>query len=323
MSIVEKEHEIKIDGRNINFYINKGYNFNIGETVKLKTKELNPLSHEKIIAICEVCGKQSEVEYIRYNRCKKGFVCCAKCNNKRTSGFLFENYGVTNARNLEKSKNKLKKTLRERYNVINISQVKEIKEKVKNTVRKNYNVDNVSQSLKIKNKKEKKSLEKFGTKCVLQAEEIKEKVKKTIKERYGVNNVSQSAEIMDKKFLTGIKAKKYILPSGKIIKYQGYEHYAIKFLLENGYNEEDIIIGNKNIEKQIGKIYFNDNGKTRRYFPDIYIEKENKIFEVKSIYTINLNKELINLKKEAVIKKGINFEFLIFNIKGQLCQPIK
>jgi hypothetical protein len=126
---------------------------------------------------------------------------------------------------------------------------------------------------------------------------------------------------MDKKLVTGICAKNYILPSGRIVRIQGYENYGIEFLLNKGIDEKDIIIGNKEIEKEIGLFFFYDTKKKkeRRYFPDIFIKSENKIYEVKSTYTMKLDIDLINMKKESIINRGFNFEFLVFNAKGIKC----
>lgn len=42
------------------------------------------------------------------------------------------------------------------------------------------------------------------------------------------------------------------------------------------------------------------------------IKSENKIIEVKSTWTINLHKEIVELKKDASLKNNINFEFKIY-----------
>ena len=50
--------------------------------------------------------------------------------------------------------------------------------------------------------------------------------------------------------------------------------------------------------------------------------KENKIIEVKSIWTYNVNLEKNILKQKASINNGYNFEFWIFNNKGQKINQI-
>jgi hypothetical protein len=106
------------------------------------------------------------------------------------------------------------------------------------------------------------------------------------------------------------KYKKYKLPSGKIVKLQGYEPQVLTDLLKT-YNENDIIIGRRNISNIIGDIEYFFDGIKHTYFPDFYIKSENKIIEVKSIYTYELHKEKNKEKEKSCLIKGLKFEFII------------
>jgi hypothetical protein len=66
--------------------------------------------------------------------------------------------------------------------------------------------------------------------------------KNTCMQNYGVEYPMQNAEIAEKAMLSGFKYKNYILPSGKIINYQGYENFAIEHFIKAGVSEENIII---------------------------------------------------------------------------------
>jgi hypothetical protein len=110
------------------------------------------------------------------------------------------------------------------------------------------------------------------------------------------------------------RTKKYILPSGKQISYQGYENIAIISLLEKYKENEFETQGGKNIPT----IWYEQEGVRRRYYPDIYIPKEHKIIEVKSSYTYERFLDKNILKKEACIKNGYNFEFWICSNKELL-----
>jgi hypothetical protein len=77
------------------------------------------------------------------------------------------------------------------------------------------------------------------------------------------------------------------------IKCQGYETFAIR---------NDIV----NEKMNVPEIWYYDNNKKYRYFVDIYIPSQNKCIEVKT----NL------LKQEAAKKLGYNFEFWIYDNKG-------
>lgn len=140
----------------------------------------------------------------------------------------------------------------------------------------------------------------------------KNKFEKTCIEKYNVNHPSKSENYFMKssyKYLT--------MPSGNIVKIQGYEDKVIKELL-NYYKEEDLIIDDKEIETYIGKIfYFGFDKKQHRYYPDIFIKSENKIIEVKSEWTYNRygtiqdNENVNLLKMAACLKNNLNFEFII------------
>ena len=56
--------------------------------------------------------------------------------------------------------------------------------------------------------------------------------------------------------------------------------------------------------------------KKRRYFPDFYFLFENKIVEVKSMWTYKQNFNINIEKKKACIYLGLKFEFWIFDYKG-------
>ena len=60
-------------------------------------------------------------------------------------------------------------------------------------------------------------------------------------------------------------------------------------------------------------------GIKRRYFPDIYIPKENLIIEVKCEWTYSGRDNYLEVnmaKKEAVLNMGIKFMFMIYDNRG-------
>ena len=216
---------------------------------------------------------------------------------------------------------KKKKTL-EKYGVENISQSKIIQEKKKETWIKNYGVDNPSKAeinkQKIrdawpesKKKRDQTWLENYGVDSYAKTKEFKEKRKKTWLKRYGVDNPTKNAEIAHKVVVSNSKSeyrtKTLILPSGKEIRYQGYEDKVILDLLKSGLSENDIITGPGNVPH----ITYSFKGKTYRYYPDIYIPKYNQLIEVKSLYTWNKYKQK-NLAKRAASKAaGYNYTIAI------------
>ncbi len=126
-------------------------------------------------------------------------------------------------------------------------------------------------------------------------------------------------EYADKHIKSLYKYKDFTLPSGRVVKVQGYEPMVLEQLLRE-YNETDIFIGVKEINKEIGKITYIDNMKERSYYPDFYIKSTNTIIEVKSSWTYEKWKERNELKKQACLDKGFNFQFIILKNANIKCR---
>ncbi|HPI82860.1 MAG TPA: hypothetical protein PK122_06555 [Candidatus Paceibacterota bacterium] len=144
-----------------------------------------------------------------------------------------------------------------------------------------------------------------STKKLFQNLEHKNRISKILSEKWKDSNFA------DYMFSRRHNYKDFKFPSGRIIRIQGYENIALNELLKK-YLEEDIFVGVKEIKKEIGEIWYSKEGKPHKYFPDIFIKSINTIFEVKSNFTFNQKKEINLLKRDACLKKGINFEFLIY-----------
>jgi hypothetical protein len=98
------------------------------------------------------------------------------------------------------------------------------------------------------------------------------------------------------------------MPSGNNIRIQGYEHIALDELVKK-YQELDIITE----RKKVPIIKYTFKNKQLRYYPDIYIVSENKIIEVKSTWTYNINL-IKNIHKALAVRKlGYDFEFWIYD----------
>ena len=110
------------------------------------------------------------------------------------------------------------------------------------------------------------------------------------------------------------KKKEYVFPSGRIDIVQGYEPFALNKLLDI-YEESDIITNIKLLPKIV---YLGVDGKEHRYYPDIFIPKDNLIIEVKSEYTMKANFKVNKLKEKASKNDGFSFKFMIFNKNGDL-----
>ena len=87
---------------------------------------------------------------------------------------------------------------------------------------------------------------------------------------------------------------------------QGYEHVAWNILLVS-LAETDIT----NDPKCIPTFIYEWNGTTHRYYPDLYVETQRRIIEVKSTYTYRKELEKNRAKRNQVMADGYMFELWI------------
>lgn len=214
----------------------------------------------------------------------------------------------------ENVKNKIKKTCLEKYGVNYSWQNEDVKNKIKATNLIKFGVEYPTQNEEVKNKIKNVNNEKYGVDYPAQNNYVKLKTKKTNLQKYGVEYPIQNPEIMEKQVKLSYNKKFYLFPSGRIEMVQGYEPFALDDLILNEkINELDIIVGVKNVPEIW---YIDENNIEHRYYVDIYIPSQNKCIEVKSLYTY-IKDEYINLlKKDAVLKLGYDFEFWIYDNKG-------
>jgi transposase len=106
-----------------------------------------------------------------------------------------------------------------------------------------------------------------------------------------------------------LKHKPYTLPSGKIIKVQGYEPQFLDYVFENNLvKEEDFDF------RQIRIPYKTNDNKRHYYYPDFHIPSKNLIIEIKSTYILNKQgKDIQELKHQACINKGFNYILILDN----------
>ena len=111
---------------------------------------------------------------------------------------------------------------------------------------------------------------------------------------------------------TDYSTKDYVFPSGRVVKIQGYEDKALDDLLKT-HDEKDIVVDKEEIRELIGVItYYDSSGVKHRYIPDIYLKSLDHIVEVKSEWTYRVNQAVNEMKKEACLKIGLGFSFMIY-----------
>jgi hypothetical protein len=282
---------------------------------KMKSNNVEKYGVEFISQVPEIIEKVKDTNKERYG------VECALQNenikNKKVDTCI-KNYGVEHVSQVPEIREKTKNTNMERYGVENPSQNENIKNKKVDTCIKNYGVEHVSQVPEIREKTKNTNMERYGVECALQSEEVKEKSKATCLERYGVEHAAQNTGIMEKMSKNSYKLKEYTLPSGKIIKLQGYEHFAMDELLQK-FAEHEIITGVKNVP---AIWYIDADGKKHRYYVDIFIPSENRFIEVKSTWTYKKNTNNVLTKQQASKDYGYKCEIWVYNKKGELVEVL-
>ena len=190
------------------------------------------------------------------------------------------------------------------------------KEKIKATNMIKYGYEHNSQSEDIKNKKITTCMKNFGVKFPTQSILVKEKSKQTCLKNYGVEHPSQNIYYAETHFKTCYNKKEYVLPSGNKIQVQGFEKFALDFLLkEQKFAEDDVVVGCKNVPE----IWYSDEtGKKHRHYVDIFVPSQNKCIEVKSTWTAEKKKDCIFLKQTAAKKLGYKYEIWVFDGKGNV-----
>jgi len=142
--IITENIEIKIykNSKNKNYYRNIGYKIDDKtDKILIKTSDLPKSSTYIVGVICDICGKQYNIEYRQYikNISKYNyFTCKGKCSNIKAKNTLLLLYGDENYNNKEKNI----KTCIEKYGVKNVFQNDKIINKIREKlIKRGYIVD--------------------------------------------------------------------------------------------------------------------------------------------------------------------------------------
>ena len=205
------------------------------------------------------------------------------------------------------------------------------------TMMTNHGVTNALQSTDILNKMLAKVQEKRGISNVMRDPDIAKKVVETKIAIYGApsswsgplayqinvdkasakfgyipgqfTNVSQIPEVHAKKLKSGHIAKDYILPSGNVIRIQGYENKFLDYALK--YYPETVFNFNRNCS-----IPYVLNTNKHRYIPDFVFEGSKQVIEVKSDYTFYSEYEKNIAKAIGCLISGYTLTFAIYKSNG-------
>lgn len=235
-------------------------------------------------------------------------------------------YGVEHPMKSEIIRDKFKATCLEKFGVENPSTLPEIQEKINDTNMKNLGVTRPMKNSEVVEKVRTSNnlkygsdyifgsehfkdvmLETYGTDNAMKLEKFKKVAKNTSNKRWGVDYPMHAACIFEKCRTASYKLKTYTWKTGEISKVQGHEPIVLKELEDDGYTFSEV----KTESKDMPKIMYHYEGSEYRYFPDIYIPKENLLIEVKSQYTLDAQLEKNNAKFTAAKQMGFNFRLEI------------
>ena len=150
------------------------------------------------------------------------------------------------------------------------------------------------------------NLKNYGVEFSVQRPEVQKKIRKTMRTRYGVSHALQNRTLFSK-MVDSSYSYKLVRLGGKVVKVQGFEPQALELLAKTN-RPANIYAGE---DQRIPSIPYTFRGKSLVYHPDIFLPKKNLVVEVKSQYTYAAKLELNLAKKEAVIRAGFKFKFLI------------
>jgi hypothetical protein len=122
---------------------------------------------------------------------------------------------------------------------------------------------------------------------------------------------AQNPETIRKQRKSMATHKEYKLPSGRIIKLQGYEPQFLDYCFKNKLIKENDF----NFDTIMKFPYNTSDGKLHYYYPDFYLPELNTIVETKSWYILERKQspEIQLLKAQAVKNAGYNYLFILDN----------
>lgn len=305
--------------------------------LKCLMKSYEYTNNKQLIPYICVCGKKNEAVLNDIKRGKK----CMECKSGKYKNTCLEKYGVENTFQALDIKEKIKESNLQNHGVEYPQQNDEIRKKTEQTCLEKYMTKWAFTQDYVFQKIRKTHLEKYGVEYPLQNKNIQEKIEETFMKnyeakrpflsetfqakfkeqmisKYGYPYPSQCPEIFAKIIKSNFTRKSHVLPkTSRILMVLGYEYRAINRILSTKNPVLDRIIEEDEIEIENTPtfMYVAEDGKQRRYYPDIWIKNTNVLYEVKSAFIFNRMPER-NLKKfQATADEGYILIVYFYNAK--------
>jgi hypothetical protein len=271
--LITKSVEILIKGNACNYYRDNNIEVEFNKKNTLPIEKLNPNSHIKIDAVCDVCNKKVNIEYRRYIKSLNNggyYTCSSKC-------------GI----------NKIRKTNTEKYGVMSYVESDDFKKKNKNTHKEKWGENHFRMSEKWKN--ERKGIES-------------EKRKKTIFDKFKNRNPSIIQQTKDEFICQCNIHGEYIIPKSIFSnrKINNSETCVICNPISQNISGKEIKLKNMICENYSGEVL--SNYRIGRKEIDIYIPELNLGIEFNGLrWHSELFNNSYNLldKSNYMLKNGI------------------
>lgn len=244
-----------------------------------------------------------------------------RIKEKRESTMIAR-HGVRNAGQSKVLREKREETTLERYGKQHTLQVEQFRQNGLDNYKDKTGFDHWSHNPSTIEKKISSMLERYGVEYPYKNPEIYEKQKATMMELYGIENAMHSSELFERSKKNAFKAKSYEMPSGTILSVQGYEPFALDYLLHLGWKEIQLTVESGKMPQLT--YYIGEN--IHRYHPDIFIPSKNHVIEVKSVWTLysgdsmNYTKNIAKMESAKLV--GYQFSCLVFDHTGTLVEII-
>ena len=264
---------VRVNSNHLKYYKNLGYDAKMLEFLAVLPQHLPHGSHVRVNLICDICKKESQIEF-RGIKDKVDFkYSCGSCSSKKRikeRGSIFSNPKLQkelSLRNNQDSFKKRKDTKLHNYGNENYNN----QEKRKNTLKNNHGNERYN------NQKKKQQT------CLL---------------KYGVIHTNQLESTWKKIQESSYRIHKY---KDTNLTYQG--SYELDFL---EFCEKNLIpVENGPI------IFYSFEGRKSTYHSDFVVNSINTIVEIKSKYTLEYDIDRNLAKKSASENLGYNFIFIV------------
>jgi len=169
--ILDKNVDVKVHSTTVHKYNSNGYNTIPGKIINIPISLLSKNSHLEVNVKCDICGKEKELSYSKYNKNIKKYniyTCSEKCASfkiKKTKEIL---YGDENYNNREKNK----ETCLEKYGDENYNN----RDMYKNTCLEKYG-GHYNTLEEYRNKFTDTCLKKYGVDNPMKSEDLKEEIR--------------------------------------------------------------------------------------------------------------------------------------------------